>query len=104
MSSDNITSNNSYSPDPSQIHLEQKKEDHSFELEKINKKHEHEIKVMEKELGALGRLLGSYKNASKNITALICITLLIGALIISTIVYYRNNDTSFVKSIWTSIV
>lgn len=80
---------------------------------KESNKHEEEMQKLENdkllnlqsiEIGWIGKVFGGDKNASRNITAVINILLLIGAVGVSLIIYYKEQDTRFVGEIWSVIV
>lgn len=106
----NIPSGTNFSPDIlKQTKLQNtheqnlKKEEHEYTIECKKLDQEHERETLKKNLGLIGRTFGCAENATKNITAVICLCLIIGASIISIIVYYHNQDISFVKSMWVNI-
>ncbi|WP_195498773.1 hypothetical protein [Alistipes timonensis] len=80
------------------------KEDHDHAFRCLQEEHKQKIDILKKNLGIIGCLFGSPENASKNITAIICIILLLGAAIISFVVYWGKDDISFVENIWSSII
>ena len=96
---------NSYYTSTKQMQHEQitQKEDHEFQLQCKDKDQKHEKELLDKNLGTIGRFFGSAEHASKNITATICLTLIVGVSIISCWVYYTKEDITFVKSMWTNI-
>lgn len=108
----NETSGTGYSSSPSIQKLEiqtaheknLQKEQHDFDLEckKLDQKHEQEI--ITKNLGWIGRTFGSTENASKNITATLCILLLVGVVIVSAIVYYNECDVNKVVGLWDGVL
>ena len=107
-----ISSGTSYSPSPSLKKLEiqtnhekeLQKEQHEFALEckKLDQMHEQE--TIDKNLGWIGQTFGSAENASKNITATICILMLIGVVIVSVVVYCNERDISRVEGLWDMIL
>lgn len=108
----NETSGTGYSSSPSIQKLEiqttheknLQKEQHDFDLEckKLDQKHEQEI--ITKNLGWIGRTFGSTENASKNITATLCILLLVGVVIVSAIVYCNERDVNKVVGLWDGVL
>lgn len=102
--------NNSYSPETSlditlnkeQFKHEQNqlKEQHSYDLSKQEKDNAHAQEIEKVKLGRVGRFFGSGENASKNITATICILLIIGGAIVSLYAYAWKNDKELAGSIW----
>lgn len=80
------------------------KADHSHEEEMLKLDNEHAEKELNKELGLVGQLFGGEKNSSKNITAVINIFLILGATIVSLVVYFCEKDKAFVSSIWTGVL
>ena len=108
----NETSGTGYSSSPSIQKLEiqtaheknLQKEQHDFDLEckKLDQKHEQEI--ITRNLGWIGRTFGSTENASKNITATLCILLLVGVVIVSAIVYCNERDVNKVVGLWDGVL
>ena len=100
-----IKSGNSYFMGTKQMQHEQitQKENHDFLLQCKNKDQNHEKELLSKNLGTIGRFFGSTEHASKNITATICLSLIIGVSIISCWVYYTKEDITFIKNMWTNI-
>lgn len=96
---------NSYYTGTKQMQHEQitQKEDHEFQLQCKDKDQSHEKELLDKNLGTIGRFFGSSEHASKNITATICLTLIIGVSVISCWVYYTKVDITFIKNMWTNI-
>lgn len=96
---------NSYFTGTKQMQHEQitQKENHEFLLLCKEKDQNHEKDLLSRNLGTIGSIFGSAEHASKNITATICIALIVGVSIISCWVYYTKEDVSFVKSMWTNI-
>ena len=91
---------NSYSVPTIQMQHEQvtQKEEHEFQLKCKERDQKHEKDLLNTNLGFIGRLLGSAEHASKNITASICILLILGVSVISCWVYYKKQDIAFIKS------
>ncbi len=81
-----------------------KQEDHSHARNCLIEEHSHEINILEKKLGIVGKLFGTQENASKNIAATVLIVLLIGGLILSGIAYCCYNDIDFIKTIWQTLI
>lgn len=83
---------------------------HEKELQK--EQHEYDLKCkrldidhdLNKHLGWVGRKFGSAENASKNITATLCILLIVGETIVSSIVYYYECDISKVTVLWDGVL
>lgn len=93
--------------------LENKKLSNAHEENVLDKKNQHELALKElenkyelnrikKELGFMGQFFGKAENSSKNITASICLVLLIMALILSCILY-GNEDTITMEKLWETI-
>ena len=80
------------------------KEQHVFELSRIKLNQQHEIDTIDKNLGCIGRTFGGAENASKNITAILCILLLVGVTIVSIIVYCKEKAVSAVAGLWDGIL
>lgn len=103
-------SNNSYSPETSvdvilnrdQLKHEQSqlKEQHSYDLSKQEKDNAHAQEIEKTKLGKIGQLFGTGDNAAKNITATICILLIIGAAIVSLYSYVCKDDKELAGTIW----
>lgn len=100
----------SYSPSLKKLEIQNaheqglQKEQHDFDLEckKLDQKHEQE--TIEKNLGWIGKTFGNADNASKNITATLCILLLIGVVIVSAIVYCNERDVNKVAGLWDGVL
>ena len=106
--------NNTYSPEAS-VNVElnrdqhkhersQQKEQHSYDLAKQERDNNHTQEQQKIRLGIIGKLFGSGDNASKNITATICILLIIGGTAVSLYAYASKDDKELVGSIWNVIV
>ena len=108
----NMGSGTSYSPDDmiKQTKLQNaherdlQKEQHDFTLECKKLDQQHEQETIEKNLGWIGKTFGSAENASKNITATICVLMLIGVAIVSVVVYCNERDISRVEGLWDMIL
>lgn len=106
-------SNNTYSPDYSaeialnrdlQKHEQTKlKEQHNYDLSKQEQENNHVQKLERTKLGLVGQLFGAGENASKNITATVCILLLIGGASVSLYAYAVKGDSKLASSIWNVI-
>lgn len=96
---------NSYFAGTKQMQHEQitQKEEHEFQLKCKDKDQQYEKDLLNQNLGVIGRLFGSSEHASKNITASVCLLLILGVSIISCWVYYAKQDIVFIKSMWTNI-
>lgn len=81
----------------------QLKENHNYELEKQKNSIDGKRKISRDQLGLIGILFGGKENASRNITAIICILLLIGASVVSCAAYFKYYDTSVAIGIWPSV-
>ncbi len=102
--------NSSYNPNASykitlnrdlQKHEQTKlKEQHGFELSRLDKDNAHTQELEKNKLGLVGKLFGTGDNSSKNITATICILLIIGGSAISLYAYVEKNDKDLATSIW----
>lgn len=79
-------------------------EDHNFQLKLQEVQHLHEAKMKNKDLGWIGFLFGTAENASKNIAAIICLILIVGASIFSWNIYQCGSDNSFVETIWQIVL
>lgn len=79
-------------------------EDHSFQLQLQKGQHDHECKMKNKELGWIGVVLGASENSSKNISALICIILLIAIIGMSCWVYRIDGDKDFIGKLWQMVL
>lgn len=106
--------NNTYSPEASvdvvlnrdqhKHERSQQKEQHSYDLAKQDRDNDHSQKQQIIRLGLIGRIFGSGDNASKNITATICIILIIGGSLVSLYAYAFKDDKELVGSIWNVIL
>lgn len=105
---------NSYSPEASidvvlnrdqhKHEQSQQKEKHNYSLAKQERYNDHIQKQQKIRLGFIGKIFGSGENASKNITATICVLLIIGGSIVSVYAYACKNDKELAGSIWNVIV
>lgn len=75
---------------------------HQYKVQEISQN--HELNIINKKLGLIGQIIGNSENASKNITCIVCILLLVGATIISLVIYWGRDDVSFVQAIWNNIM
>lgn len=82
----------------------QQKENHEFELKCRDKEITHAQELLNKKLGLIGRIFGVGQNASKNITAAICIMLVIVMCIISCLVYCIDRNLTFIEDVWNKIM
>ena len=92
--------NSSYNPNASykitlnrdlQKHEQTKlKEQHGFELSRLDKDNAHTQELEKNKLGLVGKLFGTGDTSSKNITATICILLIIGGSAISLYAYVEK--------------
>ena len=57
-----------------------------------------------KELGWIGVVLGASENSSKNISALICVILLLAIIAMSCWVYKIDGDKDFIGKLWQMIL
>lgn len=101
--------NNSYSADTSFV-IEQNKELYKHEQNQLKEQHKYQEKENEHsretekiKLGRIGRWFGTGENASKNITATICILLIVGGAVVSLYAYAWKNDKDLVEKIWGTI-
>ncbi len=60
----------------------------------------HEKDMANQALGWFGRIFGAKENSSRNITGLICLSFVIGATLVSLLVYFCKEDLIFVKYMW----
>lgn len=79
-------------------------EDHDFQLKQQKFQHLHEARMKNKDLGLIGYLFGSAENASKNIAALICLILILGASLFTWNIYQSGSDNSFIETIWQIVL
>lgn len=106
-------SNNTYSLDYSaeialnrdlQRHEQTKlKEQHNYDLAKQDQENVHVQKLENTRIGIIGRLFGTGENASKNITATVCVLLLIGGASVSFYAYAVKEDSELASSVWNVI-
>ena len=80
------------------------KEQHEFDLNCKKMDQQHELDTIDKNLGCIGRTFGSAENASKNITAILCILLLVGVTVVSIVVYCKEETVSAVTGLWDGIL
>ena len=84
---------------------EKQKEDHNFQLQMQKQQHDHENGLKEKDLGWLGKVFGGETISSKNITAFVCGTLLIGVIVFSIVIYCKeSSDKSFISQLWDYVL
>lgn len=105
--------NNTYSPNTSievalnrdlQKHEQTKlREQHNYDLSKQEKDNAHAQEQERIRIGRIGRLFGTGENASKNITATICILLIVGGAAVSLYAYAWKDDKELVANIWGAI-
>lgn len=79
-------------------------EDHSFQLQLQKGQHDHECRMKNKELGWIGVILGASENSSKNISALICVILLLAIIAMSCWMYKIDGDKDFIGKLWQMIL
>lgn len=79
-------------------------EDHDYQLKLQKAQHDHEAKMKNKDLGWIGFLFGTAENSSKNIAAIICLTLIIGASVFSWNIYQSGSDNSFIETVWQIVL
>lgn len=60
----------------------------------------HEESMENKALGWFGQYFGSKEHSSRNITAIICLSFIAGATLVSLLVYFCKEDLTFVKYMW----
>lgn len=77
-----------------------KKNQHELNIKNIENK--YELKKLNKELGWIGQCFGRAENSSKNITAVICLSLLIITLVASCILY-SSNDEFTMTELWARV-
>lgn len=102
--------NNSYSPDTS-LNVELNREQYKHEQSQLKEQHKYQEKENEHsretekiKLGKIGKWFGTGENASKNITATICILLIIGGAVVSFYAYAWKDDKELVGEIWGVIM
>lgn len=107
----NTESGTSFSPDViKQTKLQNaherdlQKEQHDYDINCKKIELQHELDTIDKNLGCIGRTFGSAENASKNITAILCILLLVGVTIVSIVVYCKEKTVSAVAGLWDGIL
>ena len=101
---------NSYTPDSSskivlnrdQYKHEQTqlKEQHNFDLSRKESDNSHMREMEVVKQGWIGHVFGTGDNASKNITASICLLLILGCAVVSLYAYIKNGDKDLASSIW----
>ncbi len=107
----NTESGTSFSPDViKQTKLQNaherdlQKEQHDYDINCKKIELQHELDKIDKNLGCIGRTFGSAENASKNITAILCVLLLVGVTVVSIIVYCNEKTVSAVAGLWDGIL
>lgn len=78
--------------------LRQEEHEHVKECKKLDQ--EHELNTLSTNLGFIGRIFGNAENATKNITVVICLCLILGVSLISCIVYFCKEDIPFIAKMW----
>ena len=81
-----------------------KQEEHKHQQDIRNLENEDKQRTLDKDLGWIGKFFGRAENASKNITATLCILILVGVTIVSAIVYYNERNISNIKGLWDGIL
>jgi hypothetical protein len=79
-------------------------QNNAHELEMQQKQFEHEDKQKAQDLGTLGRYFGGGEHSSRNITAVICLVLIVGAALVSGVIYWQTQDKSLIASIWNKVI
>lgn len=79
-------------------------EEHEFQIKMQAQQHDQEKAMKNKDLGWIGFLFGTAENASKNIAALICLILIIGAMAFTYVIYNCGPDNSFIETIWDIVL
>lgn len=98
-----------YTPSTIKLKIEKEHEriicqtEHEYEVECKKLDQKYELDVIDKNLGLIGRTFGNVEHASKNITAIICLCLILGVAAISIIVYLDQQDIDFIRSMWLNI-
>lgn len=75
-------------------------EKNKFELDVIDKKNQHNLKIKNKELGWFGIFFGGQELISLNISGMLIIFLLFIGFILSCIIYNDKTDLDNVVKIW----
>lgn len=104
-----MQNHNTYSPEASvnvELNIEQLKHE-QYQLKEQHKyqekENEHNRETEKIKLGKIGQLFGTGDNASKNITATICILLILGGAAVSFYAYAFKDDKDLVGEIWGTI-
>ena len=79
------------------------KELHDYEYKCKHLDNENEQKIIAQNLGWIGKTFGSAENASKNITATLCMLLLLGVTVVSVVVYCYERDISKLIGLWDGV-
>lgn len=81
----------------------QLKEQHNYDLSKQKSDNDHAREIEKTKLGKIGQLFGTGDNASKNITATICVLLIVGGAVVSLYAYACKDDKDLAGKIWGAI-
>lgn len=73
------------------------------DLDLLDKKHNHQLNCIKKELGVMGRIFGGKELTALNISGLLIFLLLIIGLILSFIVYESTVGMDNVLKVWSII-
>ena len=108
-STTNITSAGGYSTHINQsilfTHKEKtQKQDHEHDRDMTEIKHRHEIELIDRKAGSVGRYFGVEDNASKNITLFIIMILLVVVFILIVTFYNVSPHSEFVDKVWDTTV
>lgn len=76
------------------------KQDKEFQLKMQERQFEHENSIKDKDLGWLGKFWGAGDNSSRNIAAIVCFLLILGASVASITIYCSTQDSSLIAKIW----
>lgn len=79
-------------------------ENHEYQLKMQDAQHEHELSMKNKDLGWVGKFIGTSDNSSKNIAAIICIILLLSVIAMSCWCYSVDKDKGFIESLWQMVL
>lgn len=80
------------------------KQDKEFQLQIQERQFAHENSLKEKELGWMGKFFGSGDNSSRNIAAFVSVLLLLGASVVSVVIYACERDNVLISKIWGLVI
>ena len=80
------------------------KEEHDYNKELKDKEYKYEQDMLREKLGRIGRTFGSPEHSAQNITATVCILLILAVGIVSILEWIGGRNFDFIKSMWKTII